>query len=82
MKLLNKRAIVTSGSRGIGRAIVEQLAKEGCSVVFTYYAPTEELLKIEEENAKKVESELNTEQVKVIGFIAEPGCLKDKVTLT
>ncbi len=76
MKLLNKRAIVTGGSRGIGRAIVEQLAKEGCSVVFTYYAPTEELLKIEEENAKKVELELNTEQVKIIGFIADAASFK------
>lgn len=71
MKLQNKRAIVTGGSRGIGKAIVEQLAKEGCSVVFTYFAPTESALKIEEENAKKVEAELNTDNVKVYGFVAD-----------
>lgn len=35
-KLANKIALVTGGSRGIGAAIVKQLAAEGAHVVFTY----------------------------------------------
>jgi 3-oxoacyl-[acyl-carrier protein] reductase len=34
LRLDGRRAIVTGGSRGIGRAIVEILADEGCSVAF------------------------------------------------
>jgi 3-oxoacyl-[acyl-carrier protein] reductase len=37
MKLLGRVAIVTGGSGKIGRAIVEELAKEGADVVFTYF---------------------------------------------
>ena len=56
MNLENKRALVTGGSRGIGRAIVLELAKNGCDVVFTSYSPDDAGSKCDSEACLEVEA--------------------------
>ena len=51
--LKDKVAIVTGGSRGIGRAIVLMLAEEGCHVAFNYLNSKKEALSLEKEVQKK-----------------------------
>ncbi len=63
MKLKNRRAIVTGGTRGIGKAIVLNLASNGCDVVFTFHSSIEAAKKIEEETAGL--------GIKVFGFQAD-----------
>lgn len=63
MNLNGKRAIVTGGTRGIGKAIVTELASRGCSVVFTYQSS--------EEAAKQIECEASKDGVKVLGIKAD-----------
>jgi 3-oxoacyl-[acyl-carrier protein] reductase len=63
MLLKDKRAIVTGGSRGIGKAIVLDFAKNGCSVVFTYANSVEA--------AKELEGESEKYGVKILGIKAD-----------
>lgn len=63
MNLKNRRAIVTGGSRGIGKAIVLELASKGCDVVFTYHSSVEA--------AKSVEIESEKLGVKILGIQAD-----------
>jgi len=46
MRLKGKRALVTGGSRGIGRAIVEAFAKEGADVAINYVRDKESALEV------------------------------------
>jgi 3-oxoacyl-[acyl-carrier protein] reductase len=55
VKLKEKRAVVTGGTRGIGRAIVEEFLKEGAGVVFTYQSS--------EDKAKEIISNFPDSQV-------------------
>ena len=52
-ELKGKVAIVTGGSRGIGRAIVLMLLQNGCHVAFNYHS-REDLAKTLEEEGKKL----------------------------
>lgn len=51
--LKGKVAVVTGGSRGIGRAVCEELAKEGADIVVIYAGNTEKA----EETVKKCETD-------------------------
>ena len=50
---MNKTAIVTGGSRGIGAAIVDILVKEGYNVVINYNKSEEMAKKMKEEFTSK-----------------------------
>ncbi len=61
MKLLeNKVALITGGSRGIGRSIVEKFVSNGCNVAFTYNRSASE--------AELIESNLFKKNLKIKGY--------------
>ena len=63
MKLAGKIALVTGGSRGIGKAIVWALAKEGAKVAFTYNSNVDA--------ANNVVSELALDQHEAFAYQAD-----------
>jgi 3-oxoacyl-[acyl-carrier protein] reductase len=58
MKLKNKICLVTGGSRGIGKSIVEDLIKNGGRVVFTYLNDVE--------SAKRIEDSFKTGEISAL----------------
>ena len=63
MSLKGKVAIVTGGSRGIGKAIALRLAREGANIVFTFSQNFDQ--------ANEVESQLERMKVKVMAVQAD-----------
>ena len=62
MKLLeNKVALITGGSRGIGKSIVEKFVLNGCNVAFTYNKS--------ESDAKLIESNLSDIDIKIYDLL-------------
>ena len=72
MKLKNRRALITGGSKGIGHAISLSLAKEGCDVVINYHRSKEaaETLKDEIEALQRRSAALCAD-------VSDPDSLKD-----
>ena len=62
LELSDKVAIVTGGSRGIGRSICLALAAEGCDVVFCARG---------EDTLRETERELLAKSVKALGIVAD-----------
>lgn len=52
MKLKNRTALVTGASRGIGRAIALEFAKEGADVIVNYFNSHEKALEVTEEASR------------------------------
>lgn len=68
-KLKNKVAVITGGSRGIGKGIALAFAKEGCHIAFTYRS--------NEKEANKTLTELKQLGVDAISIQADIGNLSD-----
>ena len=75
MNLLDgKTAIITGGSRGIGKAIVEIFVKQGANVAFTYSSSSDA--------AKAIENKLSTKNVKVKSYKSDASNFEEAQLLT
>lgn len=71
MSFTGRTAVVTGGSRGIGRAICLELARRGANVVFSYAGNTAAA----EETRKELEA-LGVQTRAVQGNVADPAAVK------
>lgn len=72
MLLAGKRAIVTGGSRGIGRGISIELARQGADVVVNYFADADQGVDAAVEETLAEIAKLGRRAVAVNGDIADP----------
>ena len=72
-QLSNKTAIVTGGTRGIGKAIVSKFIEEGCNVAFTFHSSNEE--------AKKLEKKLSNSSVICKGYKSNAAIFSESLGL-
>ena len=68
-ELSNKTAIITGGSKGIGKGIVEKFAEEGCNIAFSYLSS--------ESSASKLEKEIKSLGVKVKKYKSDASNFKE-----
>ncbi|MBI3949038.1 MAG: glucose 1-dehydrogenase [Acidobacteria bacterium] len=68
MRLLNKRAVVTGGASGIGRAIVERFAQEGASVA---------VCDINAEACHELVNQLHTQGYRVVATVGDVSTAED-----
>lgn len=74
MKILkNKNAIITGASRGIGRGIALEFAKQGCNVAFTYSKSVEQ--------ANNLIKEIESFNVKAKGYQSDASSFSDSELL-
>ena len=74
MKILkNKNAIITGASRGIGRGIALEFAKQGCNVAFTYSKSVEQ--------ANSLIKEIESFNVKAKGYQSDASSFSDSELL-
>jgi 3-oxoacyl-[acyl-carrier protein] reductase len=72
--LTDKKAIVTGGSRGIGKAIVKQLAENGCSdILLTDIAFSDGA----DECAREIQKEISNSDTNIFAFKADASSLED-----
>ena len=75
MKLLeNKVALITGGSRGIGKSIVEKFVSNGCNVAFTYNKSVSD--------AKLIEKKLLQKALKIKGYKSDAAKYSEAENLT
>lgn len=75
MQSKNKRAIVTGGTRGIGKAIVKELASKSCCGVL--FSDVAFIYNSCDECAAEIEKELGSLDTKIVGFKADATSLEE-----